>query len=184
MPSLPSDTFSSLHIYVRSLPKHFDHLSEFLLTLNRSSSVIAVLIRIIDLPCYHKVFVQKERTWIISSSLIMQNRNHHLSFFSSLASIHGLCIWAFFFGFHGECWMWKNSLYDINLADASTRERNPNGFLALPFWNNVVTVRNNIVTMLQPCVALKNNVVTVRNNIVTMLQPCVALKIVGANRLV
>ena len=70
MPSLPTDTFSSLHIYVRSLPKHFDDLSEFLLTLNRSSSVIAVLIRIIDLPCYHKVFVQKERTWIISSSLI------------------------------------------------------------------------------------------------------------------
>ena len=33
-------------------------------------AVIAVLIRIIDLPCYHKVFVQKERTWIISSSLI------------------------------------------------------------------------------------------------------------------
>ena len=29
-----------------------------------------------------------------------------------------------------------------------------------------------------------NQVVTVRNNIVTMLQPCVALKIVGANRLV
>ena len=38
--------------------------------LNRSSSVIAVLICIIDLPCYHKVFVQKERTGIISSSLI------------------------------------------------------------------------------------------------------------------
>ena len=70
MPSLPSDTFSSLHIYVRSLPKHFDDLSEFLLSLNTSSSVIAVLIRVIDLPCYHKVFVQKERTWIISSSLI------------------------------------------------------------------------------------------------------------------
>ena len=70
MPSLPTDTFSSLHSYVRSLPKHFDVLSEFLLTLNRSSSLIAVLIRIIDLPCYHKVFVQKERTWIISSSLI------------------------------------------------------------------------------------------------------------------
>ena len=70
MPSLPTDTFSSLHSYVRSLPKHFDVLSEFPLTLNRSSSLIAVLIRIIDLPCYHKVFVQKERTWIISSSLI------------------------------------------------------------------------------------------------------------------
>ena len=39
MPPLPSDTFSSLHINVRSLPKHFD---EFLLTLNRSFSVIAV----------------------------------------------------------------------------------------------------------------------------------------------
>ena len=43
MPSLPSDTFSSLHINIRSLQKHFDDLSEFLLTLNRSTiSVIAV----------------------------------------------------------------------------------------------------------------------------------------------
>ena len=42
MPSLPPDTFSSLHINIRSLPKHFDDLSEFLLTLNRSFSVIAV----------------------------------------------------------------------------------------------------------------------------------------------
>ena len=90
-----------------------------------------------------------------------QNGNHRLWFFSSWASIHGL--WAFLFGFNGECWMWKNSLYDINLPDASTREHNPNCFLALQSWNNVVTVRNNIVTT---------------------LQPCVALKIVGANRLV
>ena len=56
-----------------------------------------------------------------------QNGNHRLWFFSSWASIHGL--WAFLFGFNGECWMWKNSLYYINLADASTRERNPNGLL-------------------------------------------------------
>ena len=42
MPSLPSDTFSSLHINIRSLTKHFDDLSEFLLTLNRSFYVIAV----------------------------------------------------------------------------------------------------------------------------------------------
>ena len=41
MPSPPSDTFSSLHINIRSLQKHFDDLSEFLLTLNRSFSVIA-----------------------------------------------------------------------------------------------------------------------------------------------
>ena len=68
MPSLPSDTFSSLHIYVRSQPNPLMTYQNFLL--NRSSSVIAVLICIIDLPCYHKVFVQKERTGIISSSLI------------------------------------------------------------------------------------------------------------------
>ena len=42
MPSLPSDTFSSLHINIRSLQKHFDYLSDFLLTLDRSFSVIAV----------------------------------------------------------------------------------------------------------------------------------------------
>ena len=42
MPPLPSETFSSLHINIYSLPKHFDDLSEFLLTLNRSLSVIAV----------------------------------------------------------------------------------------------------------------------------------------------
>ena len=94
MPSLPSDTLSSLHIYVRSLPKHFDDLSESLLTLNRSSSVIAVLIRIIDLPCYHKVFVQKERTWIISSSLI---RIGIIAYDSSLLGVRftgfGLSFW-------------------------------------------------------------------------------------------
>ena len=42
MSSLPSDTFSSLHINIRSLPKHFDDSSEFLLTLNRSFYIIAV----------------------------------------------------------------------------------------------------------------------------------------------
>ena len=42
IPPLCSDTFSSLHINIRSLPKHFDDLSEFLLTLNRSFSIIAV----------------------------------------------------------------------------------------------------------------------------------------------
>ena len=42
MPSLPSDTFSSLHINIRSVPKHFEDLSAFLLTLKRSLSVIAV----------------------------------------------------------------------------------------------------------------------------------------------
>ena len=40
MPPLCSDTFSSLHINIRSLSKHFNDLSEFLLTLNRSFSVI------------------------------------------------------------------------------------------------------------------------------------------------
>ena len=42
IPPLCFDTFSSLHINIRSLPKHFDDLSEFLLTLNRSFSIIAV----------------------------------------------------------------------------------------------------------------------------------------------
>ena len=42
IPPLCSDTFSSLHINIRSLPKHFDDLSEFFLTLNRSFSIIAV----------------------------------------------------------------------------------------------------------------------------------------------
>ena len=42
IPPLCSDTFSSLHINIRSLPKHSDDLSEFLLTSNRYFSIIAV----------------------------------------------------------------------------------------------------------------------------------------------
>ena len=42
MPLLPSDTFSLPHINIRSLQKHLDDLSEFVLTFNRSISVIAV----------------------------------------------------------------------------------------------------------------------------------------------
>ena len=68
MPSLPPDTFSSLHINIRSLPKHFDDLSEFLLTLNRSFSVIAVsetwLHRsnsdLFHLPGYHFISSHRE----------------------------------------------------------------------------------------------------------------------------
>ena len=68
MPSLPPDRFSSLHINIRSLPKHFDDLSEFLLTLNRSFSAIAVsetwLHRsnsdLFYLPGYH--FISSQRT--------------------------------------------------------------------------------------------------------------------------
>ncbi|CAH3165213.1 unnamed protein product, partial [Porites evermanni] len=62
------DTFSSLHINIRSLPKHFDDLSEFLLTLNRSFSIIAVsetwLHRsnsdLFHLPGYHFISSHRE----------------------------------------------------------------------------------------------------------------------------
>ena len=128
MPSLPTDTFSSLHSYVRSLPKHFDDLSEFLLTLNRSSSSCYCCFDPNNWPAMLSQSLCSKRKNLDYFQFTDQNRNHRLLwFFSSWASIHGL--WAFFFGFHGECWMWKNSLYYINLADASTREGNPNGLL-------------------------------------------------------
>ena len=68
IPPLCSDTFSSLHINIRSLPKHFDDLSEFLLTLNRSFSIIAVsetwLHRsnsdLFHLPGYHFISSHRE----------------------------------------------------------------------------------------------------------------------------
>ena len=68
IPPLSSDTFSSLHINIRSLPKHCDDLSEFLLTLNRSFSIIAVsetwLHRsnsdLFHLPGYHFISSHRE----------------------------------------------------------------------------------------------------------------------------
>ena len=38
----PPDAFSAFHINIRSLPKHFDDLSEYLLSLNMSFSAVAV----------------------------------------------------------------------------------------------------------------------------------------------
>ena len=38
----PPDAFSAFHINIRSLPKHFDDLSEYLLSLNMLFSVVAV----------------------------------------------------------------------------------------------------------------------------------------------
>ena len=38
----PPDAFSAFHINIRSLPKHFDDLSEYLLSLNISFSAVAV----------------------------------------------------------------------------------------------------------------------------------------------
>ena len=38
----PPDAFSAFHINIRSLPKHFDDLLEYLLSLNMLFSVVAV----------------------------------------------------------------------------------------------------------------------------------------------
>ena len=77
MPPLPSGTFSSLHMNIRSLPKHFDDLSEFLLTLNRSFSVIAVSKTwlpksnsgLLHFPGYHFISSHGRRGWSLYSVL-------------------------------------------------------------------------------------------------------------------
>ena len=85
IPPLCPDTFSSLHITVRSLPKHFDDLSEFLLTLNRSFSIIAVsetwLHRsnsdLFHLPNYHFISSHREHKAGGGVSIYIQS---HLKF--------------------------------------------------------------------------------------------------------
>ena len=74
MPSLPSDTFSSLHINIRGVLKHFEDLSAFLLTLNRSLSVIAVFETwlhransdLFHFPGYHFISSQQRRLLLLS----------------------------------------------------------------------------------------------------------------------
>ena len=74
MPSLLSDTFSSLYINIRSVPKDLNDLSAFLLTLNRSLSVIAVsetwLHRansdLFHFPDYHFISSQQRRLLLLS----------------------------------------------------------------------------------------------------------------------
>ena len=56
MPSLSSDAFSSLHINIRSLQKHFDDLSEFLLTLNRSLSLLSLKLVYTGLILTYSIF--------------------------------------------------------------------------------------------------------------------------------
>ena len=125
MPSLPSDTFSSYTV-VRSQPNPLMTYQNFFLL--EQVFLCYCCFNPHNWPAMLSQSLCSKRKNLDYFQFTDQNRNHRLLwFFSSWASIHGL--WAFFFGFHGEFWMWKNSLYYINLADASTREGNPNGLL-------------------------------------------------------
>ena len=64
----PPDAFSAFHINIRSLPKHFDDLSEYLLSLNMLFSVVAVSETwlhksnsdLLNIPGYHFISNSRE----------------------------------------------------------------------------------------------------------------------------
>ena len=71
--SFPPDAFSAFHINIRSLRKHFDDLSEYLLSLNMLFSVVAVSETwlqksnsdLFNIPGYHFISSSREHKLVV-----------------------------------------------------------------------------------------------------------------------